>query len=291
MNIAINSDFLCSSGSPEPFLRLIAEAGFTHLHWCHQWNTDFIYTAPEIAAYREMLRKYGIKLLDIHGSSGIEKCWWSEVDYCRRAGVELVLNRIRMFCELEGEGTVMMHIPCFKIGQEIPAVEKTHFEALKRSIDELLPSLEKYNVMIAVENMFDDSFETIALLMNEYPAEYIGITYDSGHGNINSARGADFMEKWKHRLQALHLNDNNGSGDQHQPPFYGTVDWEKAAKMIASSSYSDRPVSFELAVRCTPFMKDGLDAGDEDALRNFLADACKRCSIVAGMVENCRNLS
>ena len=37
MNIAVNTDILSSTGDPEMVLRLIAEAGFTHLHWCHHW--------------------------------------------------------------------------------------------------------------------------------------------------------------------------------------------------------------------------------------------------------------
>ena len=272
MNIALNSDYLKSTGSPEIFLRLMAEAGFSHLHWCHQWNTDYIYTSSEINMYKHWLKEFGIVLLDIHGSAGMEKCWWSEVDYCRRAGVELVLNRIQMFDALEGEGCIMMHMPCFQYGVDIAPIQRTHFEAVKRSLDELVPALEKYNTKIAVENMFDDTFETISGIMNEYPAEYVGITYDSGHGNINTARGAENMETWKSRLQALHLNDNNGSGDLHQPPFYGTVDWERAAKMIAGSSYTDRPASFELSIANTPFMQPGLRENiDEKPLRKFLA--------------------
>ena len=67
MDIAVNTDFLRGTGSPEAYLRLIAEAGFTHLHWCHQWNTDFLYGPAELAQYGEWLKRYGLKLLDIHG--------------------------------------------------------------------------------------------------------------------------------------------------------------------------------------------------------------------------------
>ena len=37
MDIAVNTDFLGGTGSPKERLKAIAEAGFTHLHWCHQW--------------------------------------------------------------------------------------------------------------------------------------------------------------------------------------------------------------------------------------------------------------
>ena len=80
--------------SPQKYLRLIGEAGFTHLHWCHQWNTDYLYSTYEIAQYKKWLQEYGLKLLGIHGSMGQEKMWFSFDEYQRKSGVLLVLNRI-----------------------------------------------------------------------------------------------------------------------------------------------------------------------------------------------------
>lgn len=36
MKIALNTDIFNDTGCPAPYLRAIAEAGFTHIHWCHQ---------------------------------------------------------------------------------------------------------------------------------------------------------------------------------------------------------------------------------------------------------------
>lgn len=244
MDIAINTDFLGGTGSPEERLKAIAEAGFTHLHWCHQWNTDFLYSRSELAQYAEWFREFGLQLLDIHGSAGQEKCWFSTVEYQRQAGVELVVNRIVMLHELGGTGSLMMHIPVFRDREDFdPAPAASQFEALRRSLDELMPVLEKYAVRIAVENMFSDTFELIGRIMKDYPEKYFGITYDSGHGNIAEGKGMDRLEPYKNRIQALHLNDNDSSGDQHQPPFYGTVNWERMVKILAESSYQGRPLS------------------------------------------------
>ena len=118
MDIAINTDILRSTGSPEMYLRLIAEAGFTHLHWCHQWNTDFLYSAFEIAQHRKWLERYGLKLLDIHGSAGMEKQWFSPDEYCRRSGVELVMNRVVMLREL---GVTSLRLVVASRGVVVPA--------------------------------------------------------------------------------------------------------------------------------------------------------------------------
>ena len=293
INIAVNTDFLRGTGSPETYLKLIAEAGFTHLHWCHQWNTDFLYSSFEIAQHRKWLEQYDLKLLDIHGSAGMEKQWYSPEEYRRRSGVELVTNRVVMLREMEGIGSVIMHAPSRRtrgVSVEDERLMPARIDAVKRSLDELVPVLEKYDARIAVENLRNDSFEVITEIMAAYPAKRIGITLDTGHANIEEGRGLDRMEKLKDRLQALHLNDNDSSGDQHQPPFYGTVDWERVAKLVAGSSYTDRPASFELAMRHTPFFIADVPPAEqpEENIKAFLADAYDRCRKVSEMIDAAR---
>lgn len=293
MNIALNTDFLTSRGSAEPYLKLISEAGFTHLHWCHQWNTDFLYSAYEIAEIAKWFKDYDLKLLDIHGSSGMEKIWFDTEEYRRKSGVELVLNRARMFAELEGQGGLIMHIPAYRctMTPEERKLIPPKVEALKRSLDELLPELEKLNVAIAVENGFSDTFEVIYDIMDSYDAKYLGITYDSGHGNINEAAGLDLLEKVKDRIYVLHLNDNDTSGDQHQPPMYGTVDWDRMTRLLAESFYAktDRPLSFELVMRNTPFYDPAFEIEQPiEKIKDFLADTYKRCAKITEKYESFR---
>ena len=121
MKIALNTDYYAGTGSPEMPLRHLAEAGFTHVHWCHQWCTDFLYGKAELDAIRGWMRELGLTLLDIHGSAGAEKCWFSPVEYQRRAGVELVRNRLEMFTELGGTGALMSPTS-FQQKESIPAI-------------------------------------------------------------------------------------------------------------------------------------------------------------------------
>ena len=79
MQLSVTTDYFTATGNPGPYLERIARAGFTHIHWCHQWNTDFIYSRFEIAQIKEWLREYGLQLLDLHASHGQEKAWASTV--------------------------------------------------------------------------------------------------------------------------------------------------------------------------------------------------------------------
>ena len=235
-----------------------------------------MYGDAEIEQIGKWFRQYDLKLLDIHGSVGPEKNWFSSVEYQRKAGVELVANRMRMLRKLNGIGTVMMHIPMIQSTYTPVEIsnERKLVDNLKRSLDELMPLSRELNVPIAIENGYKDAFIVIEELLAEYPPEFLGICYDSGHGNMIDCKGLDHLDDNKNRLIALHLNDNDGLSDLHQPPFYGTLDWERLAKILKASSYS-KPMSFELAVRCTPYI-DNLDA--------FIEDAYARCAKFTKMV-------
>ena len=69
------TSYMKNSGSPEPYLRKIAEAGFSHVHWGHQWDTDFLYSKSEIDQIRTWLKECGLQMLNLHGSAGVEKKW------------------------------------------------------------------------------------------------------------------------------------------------------------------------------------------------------------------------
>jgi sugar phosphate isomerase/epimerase len=268
MKLAVNTDFQKGTGCPEESLRAAAAAGFTHLHWCHQWNTDFIYGEAEQEQIKAWLHEFGLTLLDIHGSVGPEKNWFSLLEYERLAGVEMVANRLKMHAALGGTGVVMMHAPAITARTPPGDVDviRAQTAALRKSLHELTPLIRQTGVPIALENTPNDLFEVIAEMFDAFPPEIVGLCYDSGHGHMGEDRGLDFLEVHADRLLALHLHDNDGGNDQHQPPYMGTLDWERLANLLAGSAYR-RELSFEIAMRCTPFTEAAA----------FLEDAFARC--------------
>lgn len=272
--IAVATDYAGSRGDPRDSLHNISKAGFTHLHWCHEWNSDHFYTDAELARLAGYLKSENLRLLDIHGSDGGAAlcCWYSTDELYRRGGVDLVLNRMRMFAMLHGEGSLMMHIPSVNDGMTPERAEPVwkQVDALRRSLDELVPAAQALGVPFALENMPGDTFEVLEKMFAEYPADAVGLCYDSGHGNIRGADGAahglEHLENNLDRLMALHLHDNDGSGDQHRAPFYGNLDWHRLAEDIRRSAYP-RMFSFELSMRNEEF------AGKAD----FCRDAYERC--------------
>jgi len=255
--LSVTTDYARDTGDPSPYLKRIADAGFSHIHWCHHWNTDFLYSRWEIDQIKKWLEDYGLQLLDLHGSAGREKNWASEQEYQRLAGVELVKNRIEMTAYLSSDVTIM-HVP----GDPDSA-------PIRKSLDELEPFASERNVRIAIEN---GNFEAVRKLLSEYDPDYAGLCYDCGHGNM-IPDGLDHLEAIKDRLISVHLHDNDGKSDQHKLLFSGTVDWERLARIMARSAYT-KCVSME-----TTMGRTGID--DEGV---FLAKAFETGTTFARMI-------
>jgi len=271
--LSMTSDYVTGLGSPEPYLRRIAEAGFTHVHWCHQWNTDFVYSRSEIDQIGRWLRTYHLTLLDLHASAGAEKAWLAPEEYRRLAGLELVSNRIEMAARLGGE-VIILHVPAAPADRDAATA---FWSILRHSVDALRPVSRASGVRIAIENAGRGQLPTLARLLDLYEPDFLGLCYDSGHGNV-AGNGLDYLDRLRHRLLSVHLHDNDGTADQHRPVFTGTVDWNRLSDVLARSSYQ-KPLSFELSIRLS-----GYD--DESA---FLEQAHRDGLRLAGMVAGARS--
>jgi sugar phosphate isomerase/epimerase len=229
MRIAMVTGYAEDAGAADECLSSIAGAGFSVFQWTHHWNRDFLYGDSEIRHIVDLKDSLGLSLRDVHGAVGPEKSWFSELEYQRIAGVELVRNRISLCAALDGS-VLVMHVPRF-----IPENAK-RWSQLRKSLDELEPRCREKSIRIAVENMRQDDFRGIEELLESYSPEFLGLCYDSGHGNIGND-GPGHLEKISDRLLAVHLHDNDGFDDQHRPLFTGTVDWERLASILAESTY------------------------------------------------------
>jgi len=260
--LSVSTDYAASTDDPSPFLRKIADAGFTHVHWCHHWCTDFIYSPAEIEQIGKWLSEYGLELLDLHGNTGPEKNWTAVEEYRRLAGVDLVKNRIEMTAELGGDA-VVMH-----------GADDANYEPLRRSLDALEVFATERSVRIALEN---GDFKALTRYLSEYDPAYVGICYDCGHANIGNA-AADVVPL-KDRIAVVHLHDNDGTADQHMIPFTGTVDWQQLAETLAQSSYR-KCVNLEL-------VKYG--SGLEEDEPAFLAKAYEAGERISAMIAESSN--
>lgn len=263
--LAINTDFKDESTQLECLkddLAKIAGAGFTHIHWCHEWDGDYIYSPYEMDQIREWMEIYGLKSKALHAAKGsardvnvrethYRKDYTSDWEYNRRAGVDLIKNRVDLAAVL-GASEIVLHlyVPHQTIRQR-PEIKENFYACVCRSMDELMPYCLQKNVKICLENLFDMPGEYMLeawdRLFAKYPPAFLGLCYDTGHANmIWKDRSPEVLDAYKNRLFAVHMHDNDGRDDQHQIPGEGSIAWEPVTKLLAASAY-EGPLLLELS--------------------------------------------
>ena len=150
--------------------------------------------------------------------------------------------------------TITIHI-----GNETPYPDyplEVQFDAVKRSLEELLPYAEKLGITICIENIWFqiNTPERLLALKELFPTDALGFCYDSGHANLMK-NGKNFAESspikaWGEKTPAwddcilekmlphivnCHLHDNNGASDQHINPGDGSVDWAHIMPLLKSA--------------------------------------------------------
>ena len=101
---------------------------------------------------------------------------------------------------------------------------------------------EKYNINLALENTSDT--KAIDFLYKNIGSKKLKFCYDNGHDNIFPHED-NLIFKYKDRLAAIHLTDNDGMDDQHLLPFDGQVNWSKVIKDLTEVNYQGA-LSFEV---------------------------------------------
>jgi len=239
LDVSITSDMFNYSFKigMESKLRLFAEHGFGYIHWCDDWNNDVVYAQGDIGYYSQLIRTAGLRCIDVHGSATAALRIDAEEDDSQDQYVRLLENRIE-FCSSIGGDAVVIHPP--------PRREEDYSSSLKRSLrvfEKVRPLCEELSITLAIENCFPKDEEAISFYFDEFPAEFVGFCFDSGHAHING--NFDQLLGFGERLKALHLHDNRGERDDHQPPFWGTIDWNRVRRWIKDGKYK-KPINFEI---------------------------------------------
>ncbi len=113
-----------------------------------------------------------------------------------------------------------------------------HLEALRRSLDRLVPRFEKAGVALCLENL--PSWEAvpseaeIARLVADYPVSALAHWHDLGHGQVRQNLGwsTDHAAVAAHLLpitRGIHIHDVRGLADDHQVPGAGVIDFTRFA--------------------------------------------------------------
>jgi sugar phosphate isomerase/epimerase len=113
-----------------------------------------------------------------------------------------------------------------------------HLEALRRSLDRLVPRFEKAGAALCLENLPSweavPSEDEIERLVADYPARALAYWHDLGHGQVRQHLGwipdhAAAAARLLPITRGVHIHDVRGIADDHQAPGEGVLDFTRFA--------------------------------------------------------------
>jgi L-ribulose-5-phosphate 3-epimerase len=238
-DLAISTDFAEDSdllGRPISTvagrLRMAAEAGFTAVHWCEDWNNTRVYSPEDMDRIAGMISAEGLRCIDVHAPA----TGWVNVyspDPARRGEAAMLLRNRADLCARLGADALAFHVP-----DRDDAADR--MRAALPVLEPVVAHCRSLGVRLAAENPLRDS---IAVFFERFPPAEAGLCFDSGHAN---RRGElDLVALWGSRLAALHLHDNRGDRDAHDLPLNGTIPWDRVMGDIRAAGYA-KPICLEV---------------------------------------------
>ena len=139
----------------------------------------------------------------------------------------------------------------------LPAEEE--FRLNLESYSALADTAKECGVIICLENMFvvhrgkayaaccsdiGIACELIDALNERAGERRFGFCLDTGHILLTGTDIFSAMVRLGDRIEAFHIHDNNGIGDQHLAPYMGVLDWTRFTDGLKAIGF-DKPISFE----------------------------------------------
>lgn len=197
-------------------INAIKNAGFKNvfIQWYNKdWN-------PSQEEQLEYIRKCGLNVIFAHlGYQGINNLWLD--NEIGNSLVERYKNDIRI-CKENNISMVVMHLTS---KSEAPQYNEIGLNRLK----EIANCAKELDVKVAFENTKIKGY--LDYVIDNIDNDNVGICFDSGHYHVHFNDEFNF-EKFKDRIFAVHLHDNDQSDDLHLMPFDGTLNWKEVMQNL-----------------------------------------------------------
>lgn len=182
-------------------------------------------------------------------------------------------------CGYLGIRKIVVHSGC---AEELryPGDKEKYFEVNRKFFERLYPAMEKHNVKVLIEN--GPGASAYFFLRGQEMADFIdycghpllGACWDTGHGNIATDSIYDELTDLGDRLEALHVQDNFGTHDDHLAPYMGTLGIDGLMNALLSGSFAKRGCYFTF--ECDNIIsREGACAANRNHDKRFRRLACE----------------
>lgn len=237
--------------TPKQTIEAIKKAGFNNV-FVQWYDENWEYSQEEQV---NLCKKLGLNIIFAHlGYQNINSIWEDT-----KEGEDLVERYKKNIkdCKEQGISTVIMHLTTKK---NHPMYNEIGLKRMRKIVE----YAKELDVKIALENTRIQGY--LEYVLGNIKDQNLGICFDSGHYHTHFNDEFDF-DFFKNRIFAVHLHDNDKTGDLHLLPFDGTIKWKDTIEKLKQSNYKG-PVTLELCYRydylnmsLEDFYKKGFEIG------------------------------
>ena len=210
-------------------MQLLMETDFSVMS---VWGADRDGTGHMPKSYKNQLRMarkvFGVTLESMHAPFLLTCNLYSPDESARVKAIERLKEAMADAADLE--------IPILIVHTHRTGDPDEILPAGQRSYVELLDAVSDMPVRLAVENT-PGSIALLEWVLSEFPADQVGLCYDSSHDWIGPGQRFELLSRWSDRLLTTHISDNHGQSDDHLPPGEGCIDWQAFAAAFPWKSY------------------------------------------------------
>jgi len=203
--------------------------------------------------YKEAAEKYGVEFCQTHAPF---PSWMKDKPKTNEYLIH-ALEKCLMICAYLNCPYLIVH-PFFP-GYNETLTSEEEWNLNIESYSRLIPAIKKYGVTVCLENMFTVSRRKVYAAICENPDEvnrYIdtlnqiadekcfAFCLDTGHALLVGSEIRTLINKLGHRIETLHIHDNDGWDDQHLTPYMGILDWNRFIAGMRDIGYKGA-LSFE----------------------------------------------
>lgn len=261
MRLSTTNIALARRFSYKDSIRILKEAGFDayDMSLCCMYDDpencvfcrdDYVESAKDLRAYADEI---GIVCNQAHAPFE-----WRPFDAEREKRLdEMVLRSIEV-ASILGAEVIVIHPKQYMVYAEHA---EELFKINVKYYKELIPYAKKYNIKIAIENMYQCNNGTktptdstcsraweFCKYLDTINSEWIVGCLDIGHVSLMNTDIPEFIKTMgSKRIKALHVHDTDFIGDRHTLPFMHKIDYIAVAKALAEIGY-EGDLTFEADV-------------------------------------------
>jgi len=202
--------------------RMAPEIGYNHVEF-NCWH-PFAMTPSMIRSLKERCAETGLSPAAIHLSGGLggDVC----KDFCHK------LWAMQAIRALGGRRVVTSG---YARGQD------GGIDSVIRSLRPLVPAAEELDVLICLENHYQNNLETIEdyrRIFEAIQSRHIGICIDTGHFDASGVDMDALIDEFSHKVNHIHLKENSGVGKKKFTRFgEGTTNNRHIVERMISLGY------------------------------------------------------